>query len=312
MKSMKLVRSDAYIIADDNPLKKIEIAGRTCYKSESNITDESAEKFVANLIKRKHFAMLEHAEITFAVDYNVNDTALFNLIKIPFVRHSRLLAHGKLVDYVTVSLSHIYNVTHDNNYLDYLAAYVAGETDHLAWCESFKGVRIIDVHEQIKLFDDPEMKLNFWKTHGSVTMKFVCDRGVSHELVRHRCSFAQESTRYCNYASGKHNREIVFVQPSTFDQWDTKIQDEFLHQLECAESAYMYMIDNGLAPQQARAILPNALKTEVIMTAPIYQWDHFFNLRSKGTTGAPHPDMKEVADTALATFKSWESQFIDR
>ena len=150
---------------------------------------------------------------------------------------------------------------------------------------------------------DPE---DLWDAHGSYTFKFICDRGVSHELVRHRCSFAQESTRYCNYSSEKFGREIQFIKPSTFDSWDEKAQKEFINQLECAESSYLYLSDLGLSPQQARAVLPNALKTEVVMTAPVYQWKHFFDLRSKGTTGAPHPDMKVVADMAYEMFEKSE------
>lgn len=130
--------------------------------------------------------------------------------------------------------------------------------------------------------------------HASLTIRFTVDRGISHELVRHRmASFAQESTRYCDYSSGRFGEELTFIRPCflkegtpEYELWSDTMRD--------AESTYMQMLKLGLTPQEARSVLPNSLKTEVVMTANMREWRHFFRLRAIGTTGAPHPQMAEV------------------
>lgn len=130
--------------------------------------------------------------------------------------------------------------------------------------------------------------------HLSLSVLFICDRGVSHEIVRHRmASFAQESTRYCNYSKGKFGNEVTFIRPYTipnngieFDIWESAMQS--------AEGRYMELIDNGVSPQMARSVLPNSLKTELVMTANLREWRHFLKLRAAGSTGAPHPQMLEI------------------
>lgn len=131
--------------------------------------------------------------------------------------------------------------------------------------------------------------------HASVTVKFVCDRGVSHELVRHRlASFAQESTRYCNYSKDDFGSEITFIIPEyiSYGSEGFKIWKE---QMKSAEKTYFDLLNFGLSPQEARAVLPNSTKTEIIMTANLREWLHFFKLRVEGTTGTSHPQMLEVA-----------------
>lgn len=129
--------------------------------------------------------------------------------------------------------------------------------------------------------------------HAGLTVRFIVDRGVSHELVRHRvASFAQESTRYCNYSKDKFGRELTFIRPfflkdEQFTLWEKAMKE--------AEIAYFSLLESGCTPQEARTVLPNSLKTEVIMTANMREWRHFFKLRAIGATGAPHPQMKEVA-----------------
>lgn len=210
-------------------LQKIEKAGRTCYKSESNITPESASKFVTNLVKRGHWAMIEHG--------------------------------------------------------------------------------------------------------ASITVKIITDRGVTHEIVRHRlASYAQESTRYCNYSNSKFGDDIKFVIPANklgklpegkidpvfnkgvivgFARRGTSVQlplaqDDrvFLIALSSAEQAYKTYLSCGHSPQEARALLPNALKTEIVVTMNLREWKHFLDLRSKGTTGAPHPDIKVIADIIYKYFNA--------
>lgn len=139
--------------------------------------------------------------------------------------------------------------------------------------------------------------------HASVTVKFVVDRGISHELVRHRlASFAQESTRYCNYSKDDFGSEITFIIPEYLDYksagWNT-----WKETMKACEDAYFKLLDIGLTQQEARAVLPNSLKTEVVMTANLREWRHFFKLRALGTTGKPHPQMLEVTVPLLEDFK---------
>lgn len=139
--------------------------------------------------------------------------------------------------------------------------------------------------------------------HFSFSVKFIVDRGVSHELVRHRvASFAQESTRYCNYG---HEGEITVIEPC-FWSWskDGIKYNEWLSACEMAESYYLSLLEMGATPQEARAVLPNSLKTEVVMTANLREWRHFFSLRVCGSTGKPHPQMLEVAVPLLKEVKS--------
>lgn len=128
--------------------------------------------------------------------------------------------------------------------------------------------------------------------HCSFTVKFICDRGVSHELVRHRiASFCQESTRYCNYSKDKFGQEITVIEPC-FLLPDTDGYRIWRKSCETAEDAYFSMLACGCSPQEARSVLPNSLKTEVVMTANIREWRHFFRLRC---SSAAHPQMREVA-----------------
>ena len=132
--------------------------------------------------------------------------------------------------------------------------------------------------------------------HCSFTVKFICDRGVSHEIVRHRiAAYCQESTRYCNYSKDKFGREITVIAPCflevTSPQWRA-----WEHACALAEKAYFNLLDQGCTPQEARAVLPNSLKTELVMTADIREWRHFLKLRcGKGA----HPQIREVATQLL-------------
>lgn len=195
---MKIIKPRVELITPLNGdviLKRLEQCGRVCYKSEGRITDDSAPKFVADIIKRGHEAVLEHC---------------------------------------------------------------------------------------------------------SFTVKFICDRGVSHEIVRHRlASYCQESTRYCNYSKGDFGVEITVIEPCYLNK-DTFAYDEWKDACRRSESAYFNILEWGLTPQEARAVLPNSLKTEVIMTANIREWRHFLKLRCSKTA---HPQMREVAIQLLNELK---------
>lgn len=136
--------------------------------------------------------------------------------------------------------------------------------------------------------------------HASVTVKFICDRGVSHEIVRHRlASFCQESTRYCNYSSDKFGSEITVIRPCFTDENEMGF-NRWKSICEAAERSYFMLLDFGWSPQEARAVLPNSLKTEVVMTANLREWRHFLKLR---TDNAAHPQMREIARPLLCTMQ---------
>ena len=186
---MKIINASYHIetpIDGAEILKRIEKAGRTCYKSEYRIADESAEAFVRKLIERGHESVLEHA---------------------------------------------------------------------------------------------------------SITVRFVCDRGVSHEIVRHRiASFSQESTRYCNYSNDRFGSGLTVIKPCFLDE-GTGAYASWITAMHLANVAYSDMLAEGCTPQEARSVLPNSTKTEIVMTANLREWRHFLKLR---TAKAAHPQMREL------------------
>lgn len=136
--------------------------------------------------------------------------------------------------------------------------------------------------------------------HFSISVRIICDRGVSHEWVRHRlASYSQESTRYCNYSRDKFGGEITFIKPAKLTE-GTPEYDEWARAMENAERSYFGLLKMGVAPETARSVLPNSLKTEFICTMNLREWRHFFALR---TAPAAHPDMRAVACPLLEKFK---------
>ena len=134
--------------------------------------------------------------------------------------------------------------------------------------------------------------------HASMSVRFIIDRGVSHELVRHRlAAFSQESTRYCNY--GKTG-EVTFIQPCFWKEGDAGFH-HWRHAMRCAETAYLDLLASGAKPEEARSVLPNSLKTEIVMTANLREWRHVFRLR---TSSKAHPQMREVMCPLLAEVRA--------
>lgn len=284
---MKLINPSVELITQAPGLegiyKQVERVGRVCYKSEDKITEDSAKPFVDRMIKSGHGAMLEHGTIYLFIPWN----EYYDKKTIKYLYNKYSVNNG-VKDagvYITTNL----RVLVENGWLDDLQ-YICEPTEF---------------HER------------------RVTVHFVCDRGVSHEFVRHRVmSFAQESTRYCNYSKDKFGNELTFIKPCWLDiptgqyvYWDgdwcdinkMKIQlpegehkdiDAFLWTLNNAETHYTLLINSGWKPQEARAVLPNSLKTELVVTGFVSDWKLFFDLRYRGTTGAPHPDAKQVASMA--------------
>lgn len=186
---MKIVKPSFEIMGNIDTatvLRNIELCGRVCYKSENNITQESAEPFIRRILESGHESVIEHEKIT---------------------------------------------------------------------------------------------------------VKIICDRGVTHEIVRHRiASYSQESTRYCNYSKSKFGNELTFIRPC-FWQEDSSQYAIWKQQMQAVEDAYLSLITSGASPEQARSILPNSLKTEIIMTMNLREWRHFFRLR---TSNRAHPQMREI------------------
>lgn len=140
--------------------------------------------------------------------------------------------------------------------------------------------------------------------HEKISVRIICDRGVSHELVRHRiASYSQESTRYCNYSKDKFGNELTFIRPPWVNlggsiDWAS---GRWCAAMQSAEEAYFDLLQDGWTPEQARTVLPNSLKTEVVMTANLREWRHFFRLRC---SPAAHPQMRQIANLMLAEFKN--------
>ena len=179
----------------ESMLKRIELAGRTCYKSENNMDDSSAERFVRSIMNKNHESVLEHA---------------------------------------------------------------------------------------------------------SITVRVVCDRGVTHEIVRHRiASYSQESTRYCNYSKDKFGSEITVIKPCFLEE-NSPMYELWFETCKGCEKAYFEALNGGMTPQEARSMLPNSLKTEIVMTLNVRSWRNFFELRN---AKAAHPQMREVAKMIFDEFE---------
>lgn len=136
--------------------------------------------------------------------------------------------------------------------------------------------------------------------HEKITVRIICDRGISHEIVRHRiASYSQESTRYCNYYKDNFGNELSFIKPVFWDE-NSEEFNIWKQQMQEAENKYIELIKLGAKPEQARSILPNSLKTDIVMTMNLREWRHFFNLR---TSKKAHSQMREISVPLLNRFK---------
>lgn len=315
--SVEIMRTGFETLNDFTPEQFIEKVGRTCYKSEDRITEDSAAKFVGNLIERGHEAMIEHWNLIFKTnsgtyeDFKSDLNLLLEGSNIPLTERLRPYLKFTDCDFDDGDIRHIVS-GNMRAWRDFAKACVTGLgiIPQYMWGlvrnyplffpeyqsyipETFTNNLFIPM--TVEELNDFERII-----HQDITMKFVCDRGVSHEIVRHRvASFAQESTRYCNYGKEKFGKEITVVKPAWCDEGDAKY--EFWRSGCCfAESAYFGLLeDKGCTPQEARSVLPNSLKTEIIVTMNLDGWNHFFDLRC--AEGA-HPDMKKVATMAKELF----------
>ena len=317
---MKIIEPDAKYLdpKELTPYQFMEKAGRTCYKSEANITDESAVKFVQGLKKSGHTAMLEHAHIILYIKNGTSMPLIDLLIKNDFnndgtkVRILNYLNISNVLDGFIVSGSFrsflaLYNpeILNDaSNELKYLLKKLHAEYPEIFDDVDYPEYQTETIFPPIYFFTRDEF-ISFAKElqaegfdserlimkHLTHTVLFICDRGVTHEFVRHRpCSFAQESTRYCTYSKDKFGNEITVIRPCFFEE-GSEAYEVWKQGCEQDEKTYMRLIELGCAAQQARDSLPTSVKTEIIMTATEEEWQHIINLRYHGTTGSPHPQM---------------------
>ncbi len=298
---MKVINANVTELKNINPQAHIESIGRICYKSESAITTGSAEKFVRAMYLNKHWAMLEHFRFIFEVPKMIYD----NIVEIgsPYIvctDYGRYVisasARGLLDAHEVVSTS---IAMHRNLNYSHLTALMA-LASHAVWhygCDELFGRCNPCEQPNIKCLENSKHELNGyheWMAHGWHSVLLTYDRGVSHELVRHRpCSFAQESTRYCNYSKGKFGSELTVIEPLFFDK-DTIRYNLWYDAMVMCERAYNILNKEGAKPEESRTVLPNSLKTDLVITATNSEWTHIVDLRYKGTTGAPHPQAKEV------------------
>lgn len=276
---MKLIKPSVELIAQTPGLegiyKQIERVGRVCYKSEDKITEDSAKPFVERMIKSQHLAMLEHGTVYLAASCNSEDLIFWKVANSPY---SKIVCNDRAnMLYITTNLRVIAELN--------------------AW-------EIIDKY----LCKPTELHIK------RICLKFITSIGVSREFNRHRtASIAEQSTRYCNYAKDKFGGEVTFVIPSwlsfkegSYNQKDyykdfyTNDNPEYSYiiHLLTAEATYLRLIKDGWQPQQARETLPLATATEVVYTTFEDDWEHFFDLRYRGTTGQPHPNAQQVASMA--------------
>ena len=298
---MRLIKPEAKLLLQQPGLegvyKQIELAGRTCYKSTDKITEDSAKPFVDRMINSNHLAMLEHGTVylEFLCEQPINvihndgtsnvydDTEIYNSLVNKYTKNSyskvneRYTGLGGYAVYITTNL----RVLVENDWLDDLK-YICEPTEY---------------HEK------------------RYTFKVITSIGVTRELNRHRVnSIAEQSTRYCNYSKDKFGGEVTFCIPSWLDlkegsyNWldyysnefrvvdlSSPIEDQFIAYLFTVSNQYVELVDQGWKPQQAREVLPLCTATEAVYTAFASDWQHFFDLRYFGKTGAPHPNMVELA-----------------
>lgn len=309
---MKIINAQASVLVENDPIKKIEKCGRVCYKSEDKITEDSAEKFVANIIKRGHEAVLEHASFIFQVSYNVYEDLREKVMSVenryPVKMYLRFTdSDGYIVSGNVRAWRDFFRFSGVPPYMNDFV-----ESSLILFPE-FKSVFPSNLEGgkwSIRQISTNELVSTYQRlVHEDVSVKFICDRGVTHEIVRHRpASFCQESTRYCNYRNGKFGGEITVIKPCFFKENSTRYLNWFVA-CESAETAYNAILEDGGTPQEARDVLPNSLKTELIMTAPMMEWCHFFNLRM---SPASHPQMQEVASYAYDAMNSflWDAHRI--
>lgn len=276
---MKIVEQSFVELSENKLYQKIELCGRVCYKSEDKITENSGLNFVKKICSNNHGSVLEHYNFIFEVERPY--FCILKEINVPFFELSEdkhLLLSFNLRAFVSQ-----YNLEQFPTELKTIAYFMEKNYPDLFdknyGEEEFKITLISDLNILTKV----ERGI-----HQRVTIKLITDRGVTHELVRHRlASFAQESTRYCNYSKDKFGNEITVIKPSSLPEEGYEI---WLSAMKAAEKYYFELLKCS-TPQVARSVLPNSLKTEICVTASINEWKLIFDLRCAPQA---HPDIRVI------------------
>ena len=300
---------DIYYIPDssqhDSVLKYLEGIGRICYKSEDKITIDSYLRYLNMLKENKHWAMLEHyvfvLDIPEWIYFDINHTLTNANLSWEYMEKSHYIRASY---YYTDEGKARYILSSSATGLNYLNEYQDFNTS--------KGIKHVCefMHDKYpEIINDPGMDhfdpdirfigrdelqtlpVKERMLHEAYTVKFTVSRGFTHELVRHRpASYAQESTRYVNFSKEKYGSEIALINPTYLEE-DNDALNIWTKSMLQIESAYMDLIKLGHTPQEARSVLPNSTKTEIVMTARLGEWKHVFNMRADKPA---HPEMKEI------------------
>ena len=287
----------------DSMLTRLEACGRICYKSEGRITPDSAEPFVRNVLKSGHNSVAEMAVCTLRVTLDARvmvDRFLETLPK--FLSISALDKHVLLITGSVRAFREMY-LSHPTLKM------VKGITRFLAerWPVFFFDLRPKNglprqdgvAVEKLSLSEVDALPADLLAKHRHLAVKFITNRAVSHEIVRHRpCSFLQESQRYCRYDKDQFGGEVTFIKPMFFADGSPEYalwEEAMLH----SESLYLRLLETS-SPQAARTVLPNSCKTEIIVYANLLEWFHIFRLR---TSTAAEPSMREIMIPLLTEFK---------
>lgn len=267
---MKLINPSWEIIKQKPGLEgiyeQIELAGRTCYKSTRK-EGTTAKDFVDRMIKSKHFSMLEHGAVYLTVPYN------------------------SIIEYAD-SQNPFYRDILSNPWIKYV---IDHENDVVYISSNYRWIIENNLENWLQYLCEPT---EFHEKR--ITIKFIADIHFYKDITRHRLfSWAIESTRFCNYMKEKFGMSVSFMKP-------TWIREEDISELEedcrTIESIYFKWINKGYQAQHAAYFLPQGTKAEVIMTGFQSDYSHFFDLRVRGTTGAPHPDVKALVEPVYKTF----------
>lgn len=317
---MNIMKADSVLINRHvHPYKLIERIGRTCYKSEDVINDDSAVKFVRAMAKNKHYAMLEHGQIYLKlnaclenileqlgnealkyiaiVDCGSDKNGKWYIVGGSFRAFKELVyfhSDNFAVNAIGKRLENVYPEVFDGEVSENTEKVFGDVNDKPEYISVIEEAEVMSTINNLQDITK-EQKDEYLRSLIVHTVRFFCDRGVSHEFVRHRpASFAQESTRYCNYSKDKFGNEITVIEPCF---WTIPEKAELLavwaDAVQYVEKAYFKLLELGATPQETRSVLPNSLKTELCITATEAEWQHIMDLRYHGVTGAPHPQMVE-------------------
>ncbi len=290
-------------------IESVELAGRTAYKSEDKITSDSAAKFIKAVMKRGHESVIEHYPLVMRLDNTEPDHMLWQIREI---EEETIGFHHSIADrFIIVSMNartlRDAKRRVDNELCDLMIKH-AGTKAPILFDDL--GVQF-GVVPGIHAVAEKELLLNLKPVEAAKhiyrMVRFITDRGVTHEIVRHRIpAYTQESTRYCNYAK----KGIVFIEPVFWQEATTANRDNYdawMDALMYAEKAYVEMINRGATPQEARSVLPNSLKTEIVCTTNVREWRHIFRLR---TPVDAHPQMRGLMIPCLHEMQEQLSELL--